>query len=79
MAAFWLQFLQLASLLRQAIHHLRALVKKGAFGIGVMETDDVHADYEALKAKGVKFLCAPTERLYGSEAVLWMIRATGSA
>jgi len=49
---------------------IRALVAKGAFGIGVFETDDCHAMYETLKAKGVQFMTPPTERFYGIEALV---------
>ena len=48
---------------------IKALVKKGAFGIGVFETADCRGTYEALKAKGVPFLSPPAERFYGIEAV----------
>jgi catechol 2,3-dioxygenase-like lactoylglutathione lyase family enzyme len=49
---------------------IRALVAKGAFGIGVFETSDCRATYEALKSKGVTFLNAPVERFYGLEALV---------
>ena len=49
---------------------IRALVAKGAFGIGVFETDDCHAMYETLKAKGVQFMSPPTDRFYGIEALV---------
>lgn len=49
---------------------MRELVEKGAFGAGVLETDDCQATYEALKAKGVTFAFPPTERPYGIETVL---------
>jgi catechol 2,3-dioxygenase-like lactoylglutathione lyase family enzyme len=35
---------------------IRSLVEKGAFGIGVFETDDVHGDYERLSGQDVKFV-----------------------
>src|SRR5438309_651909 len=35
---------------------IRALVAKGAFGGGVLETDDCHATYQELSARGVVFL-----------------------
>lgn len=47
----------------------RELVRKGAICPGVFETDDVRADYEELKKKGVEFKSPPTERHYGTEAV----------
>lgn len=46
------------------------LVKKGAFGSGVLETDDIHRTFEELRAKGVEFAGEPQERPYGIEALL---------
>ena len=48
---------------------LRAIMQKGVLGAGVFNTDDCRGTYEELKAKGVQFLSAPTERPYGIEAV----------
>ncbi|MFH8349085.1 VOC family protein [Streptomyces sp. NPDC018045] len=48
---------------------LKQLVSKGLMGAGVLATDDVMADYTALKAKGVEFLQEPQERPYGIEAI----------
>jgi catechol 2,3-dioxygenase-like lactoylglutathione lyase family enzyme len=48
---------------------LRALIRKGALGSGVLETADIHKTYEELKARGVEFSQAPTERFYGIEAL----------
>ncbi len=48
---------------------MKALVERGAFGIGVFETDDIHGDYERLGERGVEFP-SPTERFYGTEAVV---------
>jgi catechol 2,3-dioxygenase-like lactoylglutathione lyase family enzyme len=48
---------------------IRSLVAKGAIGGGVWETDDIHATYQELKAKGVVFLQEPAERPYGIEAI----------
>ena len=48
---------------------LRKIMQKGVLGAGVFNTDDCHGTYEELKAKGVQFLSAPTERPYGIEAV----------
>ena len=48
----------------------RDLVTRGAFGIGVLETDDCRRTYEELSARGVTFLSEPEERPYGIEAVL---------
>ncbi|QXE35360.1 VOC family protein [Streptomyces sp. GMY02] len=49
---------------------LRKLVVKGVLGAGVLTTDDVHGDYERLKARGVEFVQPPQERPYGTEALL---------
>ena len=49
---------------------LRELVEAGALGAGVFFTNDVHGDYEALKRKGVTFKSPPTERFYGTEAIV---------
>lgn len=52
------------------VAQLRALVAKGAFGCGVLETDDCKGTYETLKARGVEFKMPPTQRPYGLETVL---------
>jgi hypothetical protein len=49
---------------------LRALVRKGVLGSGVLETADCRKTYEELKAKGVEFMQPPVERFYGIEALL---------
>lgn len=49
---------------------IRELVAKGVFGAGVLETDDVRATYDELRAKGVEFMGEPQERPYGIEALL---------
>jgi predicted enzyme related to lactoylglutathione lyase len=49
---------------------VRALVQKGAFGIGVFDTDDCQATDEALKAKGAQFLSPQTDRFCGIEALV---------
>lgn len=49
---------------------VRELILKGAFGAGVLETDDCHATFRELSARGVTFLGEPAERPYGVEAVL---------
>ena len=48
---------------------MRGLVKKGTFGFGVFQCDDLRATYEELKAKGVEFTKPPTEEFYGYEAL----------
>jgi catechol 2,3-dioxygenase-like lactoylglutathione lyase family enzyme len=49
---------------------MRALVTRGAFGIGVFETDDIHGDYERLSKQGVEFVSPPKEQFYGTEAIV---------
>ena len=49
---------------------LGSLVAQGGIGIGVFETDDVHADHERLKGSGVEFASPPQERPYGTEAIV---------
>ena len=48
---------------------LRKLVESGAMGGGVLATDDLNRDYEALKAKGVEFVRPPTKEPYGYASV----------
>ncbi|MEU6113575.1 VOC family protein [Streptomyces sp. NPDC047117] len=48
---------------------MKKLVSKGVLGAGVLRTDDIRAEYAALKAKGVEFLQEPQERPYGTEAI----------
>jgi catechol 2,3-dioxygenase-like lactoylglutathione lyase family enzyme len=49
---------------------LRELVAMGAFGVGVLRTDDCQATYNELVANGVEFIEEPRPRPYGTEAVL---------
>src|SRR5215212_6735968 len=49
---------------------MRALVERGAFGIGVFETDDINGDYERLSRQDVEFVSPPEERFYGTEAIV---------
>ena len=44
---------------------IEALMAKGFAGTMFITTDDVYADYEALRARGVEFSEAPEERPYG--------------
>lgn len=48
---------------------IRALLKKGVLGGGVLETDDCRRTYQELKAKGVEFFSEPKEMPYGVEAL----------
>jgi predicted enzyme related to lactoylglutathione lyase len=48
--------------------HLKALVAKGQAGSLFLTTDDIQADCEALKARGVQFYEEPTEYPYGTDS-----------
>jgi predicted enzyme related to lactoylglutathione lyase len=54
----------------ESAEHVRALIAKGVMGAGVLSTDDCHATYRELSAKGVTFLQEPANRPYGIEAIL---------
>jgi catechol 2,3-dioxygenase-like lactoylglutathione lyase family enzyme len=47
---------------------VEGLMAKGFSGTVFITTDDVRADYEALKARGVEFTEAPEERPYGIDS-----------
>jgi predicted enzyme related to lactoylglutathione lyase len=47
---------------------VRDLMGKGFAGTVFLTTDDVHADYEQLKARGVEFSEQPEERPYGIDS-----------
>ncbi len=47
---------------------LKALVAKGQTGSLFLSTNDIRADYEALKARGVQFYEEPTEYPYGTDS-----------
>ena len=49
---------------------IKSLVERGAFGIGVFETDDIQGDYERLSGRGVEFVSPPREQFYGTEAIV---------
>lgn len=49
---------------KEAATQLSELVRKGTFGFGVFECENVYATYEELKSKGVQFTKAPTEQFY---------------
>jgi catechol 2,3-dioxygenase-like lactoylglutathione lyase family enzyme len=44
---------------------IRELTAKGAASAVFLTTDDIRAEYEALKARGVEFVDQPEERPYG--------------
>jgi catechol 2,3-dioxygenase-like lactoylglutathione lyase family enzyme len=52
-----------------AAEQMKELVKKGTFGFGVFECNDLLATYEELKTKGVIFKKEPTKEFYGYEAL----------
>jgi uncharacterized glyoxalase superfamily protein PhnB len=52
----------------QTAEDVRALMAKGFAGAIFLTTDDVQADYEQLKSRGVEFTEAPEERPYGIDA-----------
>ncbi len=54
----------------ETVQQLRALIRKGALGAGVLEVDDCRRTYEELKARGVEFVAPPEDKFYGIEAVL---------
>lgn len=54
----------------ETAEELRSLVRSGAIGIGVFETDDIHGDYERLSKRGVEFVSPPKEQFYGTEAIV---------
>jgi catechol 2,3-dioxygenase-like lactoylglutathione lyase family enzyme len=54
----------------ETAEEMKALVRRGALGIGVFETDDVHGDYERLSKQGIEFVSPPREQFYGIEAVV---------
>jgi catechol 2,3-dioxygenase-like lactoylglutathione lyase family enzyme len=47
---------------------VRSLMAKGFTGTIFLATDDVHADYEELKGRGVEFSEQPEERPYGIDS-----------
>ena len=52
----------------ETAQQVRDLMAKGFAGTVFLTTDDVHADYEELKSRGVEFTEAPEERPYGIDA-----------
>jgi catechol 2,3-dioxygenase-like lactoylglutathione lyase family enzyme len=53
----------------QSAAEILALVAKGAFSGGVMDTSDCRTTFEDLSARGVTFLQEPADRPYGVEGV----------
>jgi predicted enzyme related to lactoylglutathione lyase len=52
----------------ETTEQVRTLMAKGYAGTVFLETDDCHADYERLSARGVEFHEAPEERPYGIDS-----------
>jgi uncharacterized glyoxalase superfamily protein PhnB len=52
----------------ETTEQLRTLMAKGFAGTIFLTTDDVRADYEQLKARGVEFSEEPEERPYGIDS-----------
>jgi catechol 2,3-dioxygenase-like lactoylglutathione lyase family enzyme len=52
-----------------AAKQMRELVKKGTFGFGVFQCNDLNATYLELKEKGVAFKKPPTKEFYAYEAL----------
>lgn len=54
---------------KEAVETVTELIKKGTFGHGGFECNDIYATYEELKNKGVEFPQPPKEEVYGIAAV----------
>ena len=52
----------------ETAEQLRSVVAKGVAAPIFLTTDDCHASYEELKARGLEFVDAPEERPYGIDA-----------
>ena len=52
----------------ETAEEVRSLMAKGFAGTVFLTTDDVHADYEELKGRGVEFTEEPEERPYGIDS-----------
>jgi uncharacterized glyoxalase superfamily protein PhnB len=52
----------------ETAEQVRSLMAKGFAGTIFLTTDDVQADYEQLKARGVEFSEEPEERPYGIDS-----------
>jgi predicted enzyme related to lactoylglutathione lyase len=53
---------------QETIDQIEALMAKGAGATVFLTTDDCHASYEELRARGVEFVEAPEQRPYGIDA-----------
>ena len=52
----------------ETAEQVRTLMAKGFAGTVFLETDDIHASYEELRARGVQFTETPEERPYGIDS-----------
>jgi catechol 2,3-dioxygenase-like lactoylglutathione lyase family enzyme len=52
----------------ETAEQVRNLMAKGFAGTIFLTTEDVHADYEELKGRGVEFVEQPEERPYGIDS-----------
>jgi predicted enzyme related to lactoylglutathione lyase len=52
----------------QTQQQVRELMSKGFAGTVFLTTEDVRADYEELKARGIEFTEVPEERPYGIDS-----------
>ena len=52
----------------ETAEQVKTLMAKGFAGTIFLTTDDVHADYEQLKSRGVEFSEPPEERPYGIDS-----------
>ena len=52
----------------ETVAQIREAMGKGVAGTVFLTTDDCHASYEELKARGVEFTETPEERPYGIDA-----------
>ena len=52
----------------ETAEQVRSLMAKGFAGTIFLTTEDVHADYEQLKSRGVEFSETPEERPYGIDS-----------
>jgi catechol 2,3-dioxygenase-like lactoylglutathione lyase family enzyme len=52
----------------ETTEQVRSLMGKGFAGTVFLTTDDCHASYEELKARGVEFVEQPEERPYGIDS-----------
>ena len=55
---------------QEAADHVRNQLEKGQMGGLGLRVDDCHKTFEELSSKGVTFLQEPSDRPYGSEAVM---------